>query len=92
MSGYVLKLKYEKVELNKSFDVSRKKIINYTIKDLNNAKYFLLLVQDMEDPKTSFDTKNELKDLNENEPKSKIKKAILATRVRKYIEREAKLF
>ena len=43
----------------------------------------------MEDPKDSFDTKNEQKYLNETEAKSEFKKSILATRVRRYIEREA---
>ena len=54
----MLALKYEKVELKKSFDMFRKKLINYTIKELKNTKDILVLVQGMEDPKASFDTKN----------------------------------
>ena len=45
----------------------------------------------MEDPKAFFDTKNELKYLNETGSKSEVKKAILAARVRRYIEREVRL-
>ena len=56
--GAVITLKYEKVELKKSFDMFRKKLINYTIKELKNTKDILVLVQGMEDPKASFDTKN----------------------------------
>ena len=42
----------------------------------------------MEDPKSSLDTKNEPKDLNEAEAESEVKKSILAAKVRQYIERE----
>ena len=55
--GAVLALNYDKVELNKSLDVFREKLINYTIEELKNAEDVLVLVQDMEDPKASFDTK-----------------------------------
>ena len=41
----------------------------------------------MEDPKCSFNTKNESKYLNEAEAKCEFKKTILATIVRHYIER-----
>ena len=44
----------------------------------------------MEDPKASFDTNNEPKDLIEAEAKSEIKKSILDTIVSKY-ERGARL-
>ena len=67
----------------------RRKLINYTIKWLKNAKNVLVLVQDMEDPMASFETKNEPKDLYETESKSEFKKYVLATRVRHYIERES---
>ena len=50
----MLALNYDKVELNKSLDVFREKLINYTIKGLNNSKDVLVLVQDIEDPKGSF--------------------------------------
>ena len=40
----------------------------------------------MEDPKVSFVAKNELKDLDETEAKSEVKKAILAVRVRHYVD------
>ena len=66
------------------------KIINYTIKYLKNTEDVLVLVQEMEDTKDSFDTKNEPKDLNEAEANSEVKKYILAARVRQYIEREAR--
>ena len=84
-------LKYEKVELNKPSDVFGGNLIDYTIQKLKNYEDVLVLVQDMEDPKSSLDTKNEPKDLNEAEAKSKFKKAILNARVRQYIDREIRL-
>ena len=45
----------------------------------------------MEDPKSSFDTKNEPKYSNETEAKSEVKKAILPSRGSQYIVREARL-
>ena len=66
-------------------------MINYTIKYLNKDKDGLLLVQYIEDPKAPFDTNNEPKYLNETEAKSEFKKYVLDERVRKYIEREARL-
>ena len=45
----------------------------------------------MEDPKAIFDTKNELKYLNETGANYEVKKAIIAARVRQYIEREVRL-
>ena len=85
--GNVFTLKYEKVELNKSFDVFREKLIIYTIKELNNSEYVIMLLQDTEDPNASFNTKNEPKYLIEAEYKSEVKKDVLAARVRQYIER-----
>ena len=75
-------MRHEKVELNKSFDVFREKIFNYTIKELNNAEDVLVLVQDMEYPKAYFGTKNEPKYLNKAGSKYEVKKDILAARVR----------
>ena len=46
------------------------------------------MVQDMEDPRDSFDTKNEPKYLNESESKYEVKKDIMGARVRQYIERK----
>ena len=89
--GAFLALKYEKVELKKSFDVFREKQINYTIKYLKNYKYVLVLVQDTKNPKASFETKNEPTHLNEAEANYDVKKAILASRVRYCIYREARL-
>ena len=40
-----------------------------------------MLVQEIEDRKASFDTKNKPKDLNEAETNSEVKKHILATLV-----------
>ena len=87
--GYVLALKYEKVELDKSFDVFRGKIINYTIKYLNNAQDIIALIQDMEDPKAFLNAKTEPNYLDETEAKYEINKAILTARVRHYFKREA---
>ena len=86
--GAVLALKYEKVYLKKYFDVFREKLITYTMKQLKNAEDVLMLVQGMEYPKDSFDTKKEPNDLNEYEANYEVKKAIMAARVRHYIERE----
>ena len=81
----MIALNYEKVELKKSFDVFREILIDYAIKYLNNTKDVLVLVQDMWDQKAYFDAKNEPKDLNETEAKSKVKNSILTKRVRHYI-------
>ena len=81
-------LKYEKVELNKSFDVFREKLIIYTIRESKNAKEILVLVQYMEDMKDSFDTKKEPKHLNGSGTNYEAKKYILTARVRQYIEIE----
>ena len=43
----------------------------------------------MENPKASFDTKNEPKYLYKDEAKSEVKKAILDAIVRQYIDRDA---
>ena len=53
----LLALKYEKVELKRSFDVFREILINYNTKKLKNSKNPMVLVQDMRYPKASFDTK-----------------------------------
>ena len=45
--GDVLAVNYQKMELKKSFDVFREKLINYNIKELNGAEDFIVLVQDM---------------------------------------------
>ena len=66
----MLALKYEQVDFKKSFDVFRKKIVNYTETELKNAKDVLKLVQDMKYPKGYFDTKNDPKYLNEADSKS----------------------
>ena len=57
----MLALKYDKLYLKKSFYVFRDKLINYTIKELKNAKDVLVLVQDMEDPKAPLNTKKKQK-------------------------------
>ena len=75
-------MKYERVELNKSFGLLSLNIISYTIKELNNAEDVLVLVQDMEYPKAYFGTKNEPKYLNKAGSKYEVKKDILAARVR----------
>ena len=52
-------MRYEKVELKKSFDFFREKLINYTVKELNNAEDILVKIQDLVDTKAYFDAKNE---------------------------------
>ena len=44
-----------------------------------------MLIQDLVDIKSSFDAKNEPKNLNPYGARSEVKKAILASRVRNYI-------
>ena len=61
---------------------SEKILIIIPLKGLNKAKDDIVLVQDMEDPEDSFNTKNEPKYLSEAESKSEVKKDILAARVR----------
>ena len=57
MFGVLLAFKYANIELKKSFDVFRENLINYSIKELNNSKDVLVLVQYTEYPKAYFDTK-----------------------------------
>ena len=64
--------------------------MNYTIKKVKNTGDALVVVQDTEDPKASFDTKNASKYLNKCEAKCEVKKPILAARERQYIGREMK--
>ena len=42
-----------------------KKLINYAIKETKNAEDMLMLIQDLKDPKSLFDFKNNPKDLTE---------------------------
>ena len=58
------------------------KLINYTIKELNNTEEFLMLVHDLKGLNPFFDYKNKPKDLNPEEARSDINKEILAARVR----------
>ena len=63
-------MRYEKVELKKSFDFFREKLINYTVKELNNAEDILVKIQDLVDTKASFGANNEPKDIISEEAKS----------------------
>ena len=56
--------------LEHAFDVFKEKNINYTIKELNKPEEVILLVQDMEDPKASVDSKKQTKNSNQTEAKS----------------------
>ena len=47
----------------------------------------MMLIQDLVDPKASFDANIEPKNLTSYEVKSKVKKEILYTRVRNYIKK-----
>ena len=85
----MLALRYKKVELNKFFDVFRENLINYTIKELNNTEYVIVIIQDLMDPKASFDAINEPKYLTPYDSKSEAKKAIPDSILRQYTEREA---
>ena len=49
-----------------------------------------MLIQYLVYPKSSFDANNKPKDLNLYESKSEVKRAIHTTRLRQYIEREAR--
>ena len=62
--------------------------INYAIKELKNAEGGLMLTQGLKKPTYLFDTNNKPKDLTTYEARSEVYKAILASRVRQYIERE----
>ena len=67
---------------------SGKILIIILLKGLNKSKDAIVLVQDMEVPEDSFNTKNEPKYLNKARVKFEVKKTILAARVSNYIERE----
>ena len=57
----MLALRYKKVELNKYFDVFREKLINYTIKEMNNAEDIIMIIQDLVGTKASFGDNNDPK-------------------------------
>ena len=59
----VLVLRYEKIDLNNYFNVFCKKLINYAITEINNAEDFLIIIQDLKEPKSSFRYNNNTKDL-----------------------------
>ena len=86
----VIASRYETLELKKSFGVFREKLINYTLKEPKNAEDYLMLIQDLVDPKTSFDAKNERKYITSYKEKSVVNKSILAATLRQYIDREAR--
>ena len=60
-------MRYEKVDLNSSFDVFRYNLINYTIKELKNSEDVIMLIQDLLYHKAYFDANNEPNDLTSNE-------------------------
>ena len=54
MFGEVLILKYNKVDLKNSFGVCNKKLINYSIKEINNSEGVLMLIQDLKYPNSLY--------------------------------------
>ena len=90
--GAVLALRYGRVDLKNYFDVFHEKLINYTIKEINNAEVVLMLIQDLMYPKSLVYFKNKPNDPTIEEAKSEVNKAILAARVRQYIEQEARIY
>ena len=73
---------YKKVDLKKSFDVFQENIIDYAIKELDNTKYVIMLIQTLVDTKSSLGANNEPNEPTLYEERSEAKKAILDTRVR----------
>ena len=53
--GPVLTLRYNKVDLIKSFYVFRNKLINYASKEITNAEDVMMLIQDLKEPESFFD-------------------------------------
>ena len=51
----------------------REKVINFLIKDLKNAEDFLMLIQDLVDPRASFGANNEPKDITSDEEMFEVK-------------------
>ena len=79
------------IDPNKYFDVLHKTIVTHTIKEIKNSEDVLIIIQDLKDPKSLFDFKNKPKYLTTEESKSEVNKAILAVRLRQYIEQEERL-
>ena len=90
--GEVIALRYNRVDLNKYFDVFCEKIINYSIKEINNDEGVLVLIKGLKEPKSLFAFNNNTKDLTAEEEKSEVNKTIMSVRVRQYIKREARLY
>ena len=57
----MLTLRYERVDLNKSFSVFRKKLINYAIKEIKNSEDIMMLIQDLKYPKSLVGFNNKKK-------------------------------
>ena len=63
-----------------------KKLINCATNKLKNQEDFLMIIQDLKDPKSFFDYKKNPKELTIEEARLEFKKVILTARVRKYIK------
>ena len=63
-------MRYGKVDLKKSFNVFRKKLINYAIKEIKNAEGSLMFIQDLKDTKYFVNNKNNQKDPTTGEARS----------------------
>ena len=59
----------------------------YIIKELKNTEDVLMIMQDLVNLKAYFDTNNKPKYLTTDEAKSEVKKSILVSKVRQFIER-----
>ena len=66
-------------------------MINYAIKDIKNSEEVLMIVQDLKDPKYFSDYNNNPKELNTEEARSEVNKAILNVILWQYIARETRL-
>ena len=72
--GAVLTLRYERVDLNKSFKVFRKRLINYAIKEIKNSEDIMMLIQDLKYPKSLLSFNNKTKDLTLEEERLDVNK------------------
>ena len=61
--GSVVLLRYKRVDLKKSFDIFCEKLYNYDIKEVKDAEYVLIIIQNLNDPKYLLDFKNKTNDL-----------------------------
>ena len=89
--GAVIGLRVEWLDKKTSFRNFMEKMVDYVLREFDNANDILPLVRDQIDPFTDFETNNMPTDLTDDEKQSDVKVAIQQQRIKMYVTREMKL-